>query len=267
MKKILLSALLALTAAGGFAQKNIKTITVSEGEKWEKTFTDEEAMAFDSVIVKGYLAKDLLNELSLMTNNGNLSGLDLSECTIENNTLPSYVFLSNSVNASGAKNNGYEGPVGRGIVALKYITLPQSLQKIESRAFHYCPDLVELDIPASVTELCDAAISQCGSLRKVTVHTSNPAIAQTNNVFNAKQLDATLYVPKGAKTAFESYDAWKCFKNIIEYDDVNAISTIAPAIGKPQAGKYYTLDGRYAGTDFGSLPKGAYVVDGKKVMK
>lgn len=74
-------------------------------------------------------------------------------------------------------------------------------------------------------------------------------------------------MPKGAKTAFENHDAWKCFKDIIEYDDVNAISTTSPTIGKPQPRKFYTLDGRYAGADFSSLPKGAYVVGGKKVMK
>ena len=45
------------------------------------------------------------------------------------------------------------------------------------------------------------------------------------------------------------------------------VSTVAPAISKTQADKFYTLDGGYAGTDFSSLPKGTYVVGGKKVMK
>ena len=52
--------MVAISAMWCYAQKNIITITGNEGEKWEKTFTDDEAMNADSVIVKGFLSREIM---------------------------------------------------------------------------------------------------------------------------------------------------------------------------------------------------------------
>lgn len=56
------------------------------------------------------------------------------------------------------------------------------------------------------------------------------------------------------------------------YVSFNYIHDVASAIDGIKAdkvtnGRIYTLDGRYVGTDMSSMPKGVYIVDGKKVVK
>ena len=42
---------------------------------------------------------------------------------------------------------------------------------------------------------------------------------------------------------------------------------IKEVAGKPAVQRFFTLDGRFAGTDFNALPRGLYIVNGKKVLK
>ena len=77
---------------------------------------------------------------------------------------------------------------------------------------------------------------------------------------------AVLYVPQGAKSAFESDATWgTVFKTIKEYD-VAGISNAVTA-SDVESDRVYTLDGRYVGNDIKRLPKGVYVVNGKKLLR
>ena len=269
MKRFLLSALVMFSALGCFAQKSICTITHNEGETWEKTFTSEEAMAFDSVVVKGFMSRDIMYEVMLMTNNGKLTGVDLSGCTIEDNTIPTGLFSSNGVNSAAPQRTKFhenEGFVpGRGIVVLEYVTFPESLKKIGRQAFNYCPQLAAIEIPAGVEEIEEYAFISCDNIKKFVVHTSNPDIAKLYS-FNCKLGNTTLYVPKGAKEAFAQHEAWNRFGAIVEYDDVNGIGRLESGLGTAD-GRIYTIDGRYAGTDINALGHGMYIMDGRKVAK
>lgn len=42
---------------------------------------------------------------------------------------------------------------------------------------------------------------------------------------------------------------------------------IKDVTGKPALQRFFTLDGRFAGTDFNALPRGLYIVNGKKILK
>ena len=157
---------------------------------------------------------EIMDELNVMANNGNLTGIDLSGCKIENGTLPSGLFYSNAVNSAPERRIKIDGDgktAGRGIVLLEYITLPPNLKKIERLAFGYCDQLKEIDLPAETTEIEDEAFLWCNNIRSFVVHTSNPNIALGSNAVYCKLGNTTLYVPKGAKAAFEQHDAWKGF--------------------------------------------------------
>jgi hypothetical protein len=54
---------------------------------------------------------------------------------------------------------------------------------------------------------------------------------------------------------------------VIVYDEVvqTGIETTPATSAKPTC--IYTLDGRYAGTDFNTLKHGIYIINGKKVIK
>ena len=77
---------------------------------------------------------------------------------------------------------------------------------------------------------------------------------------------AVLYVPQGAKSAFESDATWgTVFKTIKEYDVAGIHNAVTASDFKSD--RIYTLDGRFVGTDINALTKGMYVVNGKKILK
>ena len=82
-----------------------------------------------------------------------------------------------------------------------------------------CASLTSVTIPASVTKMY-APFSGCSNLTSVTTFAQEPVAIftgfpnATNSITNA-----TLYVPKGSKVAYEAADYWKDFKEILEIED------------------------------------------------
>ena len=91
------------------------------------------------------------------------------------------------------------------------------------------------------------------------------------SIYNAFQYiadDATLYVPQGTKKAYETTGGWpNNFKEIVELV-ATGISEVNP--GQTAEGyAVYGLNGakmNVKGGDLKSLPRGIYVVNGKKTI-
>ena len=90
-------------------------------------------------------------------------------------------------------------------------------------------------------------------------------------VFMEPAYGCTLYVPTGAKAAFESDIYWNGFSEIIEtsaLDGGKGSGIAGPVSGSDmERDRIYTLDGRYLGSDIKALKSGVYVINGKKVVK
>lgn len=97
---------------------------------------------------------------------------------------------------------------------LTSVTIPNSVISIDECTFFGCSGLTSVTIPNSVTDIGDHAFEGCSSLTSVTVKWNIP-ISITNGSFS-NRTSATLYVPKGCKSAYESADYWKEFKEIVE---------------------------------------------------
>ena len=97
--------------------------------------------------------------------------------------------------------------------ALTSIEFPNSVTSIGTYAFQHCSGLTSVTIPNSLTSLGDYAFEDC-PLTSVTVRTETP-LAISANVF-PNRTNATLYVPKGKKSAYQAADYWGEFKEIIE---------------------------------------------------
>ncbi len=96
------------------------------------------------------------------------------------------------------------------------ITIPNSVTSIGSSAFYCCSDLTSVSIPNSVTSIGDNAFYYCPKLFKIYVEWNQP-IQINSNVFHAIDLSkATLYVPSGTKSKYQSAEVWKNFGEIIE---------------------------------------------------
>ena len=98
------------------------------------------------------------------------------------------------------------------------IDLPNSVTSIQNDVFNGCTALTEIIIPSTVTSIGSNAFKGCTNLASVTSLATTPPAAGTD-VFININVDATLYVPKGSKSAYESALGWDLFTTIVETGD------------------------------------------------
>ena len=102
------------------------------------------------------------------------------------------------------------------VFGCKTTVIPNSVTSIGSSAFEDCSGLTSITIPNSVTSIGEWAFIGCSSLTSVTSLIEEP-FAIDNYMFENYD-NATLYVPIGTKSKYETTDGWKRFKNIVEMD-------------------------------------------------
>ncbi len=101
---------------------------------------------------------------------------------------------------------------------------------------------------------------------------SNESGKDNTKLFPYDIRDCTLYVPVGAKVAYEADLTWRNFGSIVETPKLDGgttgISDAAPGVAAaPKSSDIYTLGGQYVGTDLNALGSGVYVENGRKVVK
>lgn len=276
MKRLFLILLCSIMSYVCLNAQNIKYLELSQESMFTPSPVDEEWRDVDSIVVTGVLGSKNYNQLRVLAEYFDLTGLDLSKCRIVADSIDQMAFKPFNVclcipgQGDTEYNYGYKSIKTEERyfrVNLKHLSLPQTLEKIGEGAF-YWNNLESLDIPRNVKVIDDKAFSGCKYLKSVFLHVSSPSeISIGKDVFEDIPEDAVLYVPQGFRTAFDNDAYWNsAFKVICEYDDISGISsTVAPS--SRVVGNIYSLDGRCVGTDYTTLKHGIYVVNGKKVLK
>ena len=103
-------------------------------------------------------------------------------------------------------------------ISMKSIKLPSGLETIEGGgfgAFVACA-LQYISIPSSVTAIGERVFSGCHDLKSVKVEWTNPLEIPENTFDETPVGNATLYVPAGTKTAYQSAPVWQNFGEIVE---------------------------------------------------
>jgi hypothetical protein len=161
-----------------------------------------------------------------------------------------------------------------GCSGLTSINIPNSVKSIEYETFYACYSLTSIVIPSSVMRINDNAFYSCSNLTAVKMeHTTPLDIKEGGTLFPSKNIfsnrdNATLYVPKGCKAAYEASEFWSKFKEIVEYDestDPMDIDSIDYNTG--EAFDVYDMSGsrvRRQTTTLNDLPKGVYIIGGRK---
>ena len=100
--------------------------------------------------------------------------------------------------------------------SLGVVNLTKGLKKIESGAFQYCSRLNYIILPEGLTDIGTKSFSGCSSLTSIYCNNVTPNTCANDAFDNNTYNTAKLIVPYGAKTAYQSAEGWKNFKNIEE---------------------------------------------------
>lgn len=113
---------------------------------------------------------------------------------------------------------------------LSSINIPDGVTTIGSSSFESCSGLTSLAIPSSVTSMGTYSFWGCYGLSSVTSYIIEPFPIGDVTFYGIYE-SATLYVPYGTKSKYESTDGWSKFKTIVEMEpaengDVNGDGVI-----------------------------------------
>lgn len=100
------------------------------------------------------------------------------------------------------------------------ISLKEGTTSISYGAFSGCKGLSSITIPYTVKSIGSQAFYQC-NLSSVKMESVNPIKITYNSFYDQVHTKAILYVPYGAKFAYELADVWKDFQNIVETPSVS----------------------------------------------
>lgn len=157
-----------------------------------------------------------------------------------------------------------------GCSALKKVSIGDGVTKIGDYAFSGCTSLESFSFGASMESIGDEAFSDCTAMTKLYAEPETPPTCGTQALDDINKWNCTLYVPEGATDDYQGANQWKEFFFIESHDFANGIGNITVTPSKDAVFRIYDLNGALIRTtqtkpDFNGLPKGIYIVNGKKV--
>ena len=153
--------------------------------------------------------------------------------------------------------------------------------EISEGAFQNNTSLTEVKIPASITSIGPKAFAGCKNLQEITINIIVPinlsiisargyTRAESGDVFEGVNKETCiLYVPEGSVDAYKAAPVWKDFKNILPIKTSTRIYGIE-SDGDGEPFDVYSLSGQKVKSktiSLDGLPRGIYIIKGKKVIK
>lgn len=174
--------------------------------------------------------------------------------------------------------------MGSGVVEAEYVIpktvthdgVDYTVTAIENEAFKDNTALTAVTIPETVVAIGQGAFAGCTGLAAIYAYAAEPANLATattraeaaSSVFEGVDKETcVLYVPKGCVEKYRAAEGWGEFIHIEEMEGTG-ISNLT--IIDRKAFDVYDMSGRKvrtAATSLDGLPRGIYIMNGKKVMK
>ena len=121
--------------------------------------------------------------------------------------------------------------------------IPLSVERIGYRSFFACYNLTSVTIPSNVKTIEINAFFECSKLTSINANSLFPVdLTNSLNVFyNVDKTNCILYVPYGAKAAYQAANQWQDFTNIMEAVEGFNLSASAVSVASAQ-GSTSTVD-------------------------
>ena len=200
-----------------------------------------------------------------LTDNGVLAISGKGEMYDYSYTPWSYDDLTRVIIGNGVTTIGKNAFVGRS--SLTSVTIPNSVTTIGSEAFIGCTNLQKVYIGDSVKAIGEYAFNNCTSITQISSETVVPPTCFFDVFANINKSKCKLIVPKNSLDAYKQAPQWRDFL-LIEESTTGITNTVYNKAGLADV---YTIDGvkrlSKASTDeINALPKGVYIVNGKKII-
>ena len=149
-------------------------------------------------------------------------------------------------------------------------------------AFQNKTELVEATIPETVKKIGEGAFAGCWNLRNLYIKSQTPptisspdearSMLRKANGTGVKAFEGVdketcvLHVPYGTAELYRQADGWKEFANIVEMEDLTAVNGV---MANGTVTDVYDMSGRKVRrqtTTLKDLPKGVYIIEGRKVI-
>lgn len=257
-----------LTVTGELNSTDFRLLRDMAGNNWQGIMTEGKLSTLDlsgvSIVAGGENYMET-NEIFLMEDY-TISNSKGFAFTTEDDIVPQWGFvgcssLTTIILPQTAKEIGEYAFFSGEIVSA---TLGNNLQTIGQNAFYHNVRLAEITLPEKVDSIGENAFTYCSKLEKI--YSCAPvAYDIPEKAFNAYD-KATLYVPVGSKSSYQSTEAWSKFQTIEEFVPSTGITTpMSPSAHYD----VYSLSGSklYSGSSIPEgLPKGVYIINKKKVV-
>ncbi len=150
---------------------------------------------------------------------------------------------------------------------LEEVMINEDVERIEQEAFYYCTSLKSITLPEKLSFVGPWAFDKNDQLANILVLATKPPVAYGTSFPSVCYNNATLYVPLGAKTIYQETAPWNNFENIIEVDFTTSIENTDTRSSIRD--DVYSLSGMRVddAKSAEKLPKGIYIVNGKKVLR
>lgn len=142
---------------------------------------------------------------------------------------------------------------------IKELHLEEGVKVIGERAFRGCKNITSIDLPQSITRIETRAFSKIDNLTDVTCRTILVPEAYRSAFEDSYPEYVTLHIPAESIEAYRTAEPWKYFKTIVaiedELDGIVGVKRI-----EDSNGKYFDMTGRRVHNP----QKGIYIRNGKK---
>ena len=138
---------------------------------------------------------------------------------------------------------------------------------IGKRAFYACSSLKSFTFGSGLQSIGQEAFSRCINITQISSEAVVPPTCGINALDDIYKRNCKLFVPEASIDAYKQADQWKDFL-LIEGSTTGITNTVYNTAGLPDVS---TIDGTKrlskASTDeINALPKGVYIVNGKKII-